>query len=364
MRLDAQNREVYTGRVTKNSVRSSVNNTLFFLLIDPLFNAIVSNKKHENLTFVKTCVRKGELRAYRMKPREDRVDRWLGCAWVAGAAWLVLQIVVETCVDGDRVTPDALVWPTVLNFLALLAFISCLGLYARKHVVHKQLSAVMGSYVQLQLLFLSCIYVCVSVGFTPFAGYVGNSFATSVFVAVALCMAPMLDACDSTQTESRCTITMLLFACICGIAACTFVFTDTIIFKGFRVTVTRSGEKENSGQFTTNGVQANVLFTVLFLLLGGLCSSLMDPGHKLMYFLKAFKSKTSVPGSLTDMSDAPTTLQMFEAELNDRAGARSMKKQLHLRRIHRSHRSLASNSPRGTSPSGKPQLQYLNLNFY
>lgn len=285
VRLDAQNREVHTGRITKNGLRSSLNFTLLFLLLNPLFMAFLSKNSHEKLNFVKYCLLKGDLPPH-VSARKHLADPWLGCAWAFVVIWIPLQVVTAVLTDGAKVTPDSLVWPVTLNFLATAALIACLGLYFKRNVVQERVPPVLLSFFTLQIIFLCLVYLFVCVLYTPWPGYTANAFARSLFVSVLLCSGPALDACNATPFEIRSTLSVALLVCLLNIAACTFMYTDVIIFQGFRVTMTVSGDKVWSGQYTVNGVCINVLITVSLLVLNGLCSSFTDAHCELLYFVK------------------------------------------------------------------------------
>ena len=101
-----------------------------------------------------------------------------------------------------------------------------------------------------------------------------------------------MDAYNTTRTESRVFLVILVVGILLGMVGNVMLFENTILYEGFHVTVDTQGRQVWTGQFTKNGVRLSTLYTELLLVMGSLFTAFVyDKDHTMMYFCKLSRDK-------------------------------------------------------------------------
>ena len=220
--------------------------------------------------------------------RPTGVDSYMKGVWATGLLWIITYLILPMLGVDDR---DNQTWPVVVTWIECVAVSLCVGIYVARHVVRERVPIVMKSMLAWQVLVLNAVHAGVSIAL-PASGFEQTTVPGNIVVFVGLAMPVVLDACNTTPTETRVSLTILIFALLLAMIGNILFFENAMIYEGFSATVDSEGRQVWTGQFTKNGVRLNILNTVLLLLMGSLFTAFAyDKDHTKMYFCKLSRAK-------------------------------------------------------------------------
>jgi hypothetical protein len=215
-------------------------------------------------------------------------------------AWLITGMVLSAF---GLNTDDGQTWPVVVTWVECAVSFISLSLYINRHLVKERVLIVMESVLVWQMMVLNALFVCISTAF-PARGQEQQTFPAGLLVSVYLAGPVILDACNTTRTESRVYFVIMIVALLLGMIGNMLLFENTILYEGYHVTVDTQGRQVWTGQFTKNGVRFSILYTELLLMMGSLFTAFVyDKDHTMMYFCKM----SIIPHSLCEPTAAVHT---------------------------------------------------------
>ena len=228
---------------------------------------------------------------HEVEVRPAGVDVYMMAGFGAGVAWLITGIVLSAC---GLNTNDDQIWPVVVTWVECAVSFISLSLYINRHLVKERVPIVMQSVLVWQMMVLNALFVCISTAF-PARGQEQQTFPAGLLVSVYLAGPVILDACNTTRTESRVYFVIMIVALLLGMIGNMLLFENTILYEGYYVTVDSQGRQVWTGQFTKNGVRFSILYTELLLMMGSLFTAFVyDKDHTMMYFCKLSRDKIAI----------------------------------------------------------------------
>jgi hypothetical protein len=215
------------------------------------------------------------------------VDVYVKVAWAAVTLWLFTYLALPQFVEVN----DDQIWPVVVTWVECVAFLAAQCVYISRYAERERFAIVMTSTLSVQALVLNALHAGVSIAFAD-SGEEQLTVPGNVLIFFGLSVPVVIDACNTTPTETRVSFIIMIVAQLMGVIGNMIFFDNAIIHEGLFATVDSQGRQVWTGQISKNGVRLNILYSEVVLLMGSLFTAFAyDQDHTQMYFSKLCRDK-------------------------------------------------------------------------